>query len=221
MKRSHSTNEAMQVLIIAPHPDDESIGCGGTLCLHAGRGDSMAVVFLTSGELGLKHLPQNKAWLTREREAKKAARILGIARLFFLHLPDWLVGENVARATKKLAPLLKRLKPGLIYLPHPGEWHPDHRAALPVVRAALRVVRIPRPGLRAYEVWTPLAGYDHVENISAVMPRKVRALRAHRSQLKEFDYARAVTGLNQFRGELAARCRYAEVFQTVDLPAEP
>jgi len=75
--------------------------------------------------------------------------------------------------------------------------------------------------LRSYEVWTPLAGYDHVENISAVMPRKMRALRAHRSQLKQFDYARAVTGLNQFRGELAARCRYAEVFQSVDLPAEP
>jgi len=45
----------MKVLIIAPHPDDESIGCGGTLCLHARRGDPMAVVYLTSGELGLKH----------------------------------------------------------------------------------------------------------------------------------------------------------------------
>ena len=221
MKKSPSGNKGIQVLTIAPHPDDESIGCGGTLCLHAGRGDSIAVVYLTSGELGLKHLPRNKAWLTREREAEKAARILGIARRFFLRLPDWFVGDNVARATKKLAPLLKRLQPDLIYLPHPEEWHPDHQAALPLVRAALRASRIPKPGLRSYEVWTPLAGYDHVENISAVMPRKMRALRAHRSQLKQFDYARAVTGLNQFRGELAARCRYAEVFQSVDLPTEP
>jgi len=88
------------------------------------------------------------------------------------------------------------------------------------VRAAVRAAGIPTPELRAYEVWTPLAGYNHVEDISAVMSQKLRALRAHRSQLKEFDYARAVTGLNQFRGELAARCRYAEVFQSIDLPAE-
>ncbi len=209
----------MKVLIIAPHPDDESIGCGGTLCLHGGRGDPMAVVYLTSGELGLKHLPRERAWLTREREAEKAARMLGVARCFYLRLPDWFVGENIAQATKKLCPLLKRLKPGLIYLPHGNEWHPDHQAALPVVRSALRAARIPGPQLRAYEVWTPLAGYDHVEDISAVMSLKLRALRAHRSQLKEFDYARAVTGLNQFRGELAARCRYAEVFQSIDLQA--
>ncbi|HKS36978.1 MAG TPA: hypothetical protein VJW76_07305, partial [Verrucomicrobiae bacterium] len=72
----------------------------------------------------------------------------------------------------------------------------------------------------AYEVWTPLLDYDHVEDITAVMPRKLRALRAHRSQLKEFDYVRAVSGLNAFRGELSARCRYAEVFQTLDVRRE-
>jgi hypothetical protein len=51
------------------------------------------------------------------------------------------------------------------------------------------------------------------------MPKKLRALRAHQSQLNEFDYVRAVRGLNQFRGELAAKCRYAEVFQTISLRA--
>jgi len=205
----------MNVLVIAPHPDDESIGCGGALCLHAGRRDPMAVVYLTSGELGMKHLPRNKAWLTREREAERATQILGVAKCFFLRLPDWFMGENVAKAAAKLGPVLKRLQPELVYLPHANEWHPDHKAALSIVRGALQSARISRPTLRAYEVWTPLAEYDHVENISAVMPRKLRALRAHRSQLKEFDYARAVTGLNQFRGEMAAKCRYAEVFQTV------
>ena len=88
------------------------------------------------------------------------------------------------------------------------------------MRAALRSARIVGPALRAYEVWTPLREFDQVEDISSVMARKLRALRAHRSQLKEFDYVRAVTGLNQFRGELAARCRYAEVFQSIDLESE-
>jgi LmbE family N-acetylglucosaminyl deacetylase len=115
-----------------------------------------------------------------------------------------------------LSPILRRELPQLIYLPHPGEWHPDHQAALPLLRAALERSRIPQPALRAYEVWTPLQQFDHVENISRVMPRKLRALRAHRSQLAEFDYERAMRGLNQYRGALAGKCRYAEVFQSLD-----
>ena len=207
----------MNVLVIAPHPDDETIGCGGTLCLHAGRGDRVCVVYLTSGELGLKHLPRNKAWLKREREAAQAARILGVTKQFFLRLPDWFIGEDIARAANKLRPVLKQACPELIYLPHKQEWHPDHKAALPIVGAALIGSSLPEFVVRAYEVWTPLAGYGHVEDISAVMPRKLRALRAHESQLKAFDYERAVIGLNQFRGALAAKCRYAEVFQSLDL----
>ena len=181
----------MNVLVIAPHPDDETIGCGGAICLHAKRGDPVTVAYLTSGELGLKHLPRERACQTREREAEKAARILGVSTWHFLRLPDWFTSENIAKAARKLAPLVKRATPELIYLPHADEWHPDHKAALPIVRGALTAASRLSPALRAYEVWTPLLDYDHVEDITAVMPRKLRALRAHRSQLKEFDYARA------------------------------
>ena len=211
----------MNVLVIAPHPDDESIGCGGALCLHARRGDRITVVYLSSGELGLKHLPRRDAWLTREGEAARAAKILGVARTFYLRLADWFVSDAVEKGAAKLRPILKRAKPDLIYLPHEQEWHPDHKAALPMVRAALKDSRTVTPTLRAYEVWTPLTAHDQVEDISAVMPRKLRALRAHKSQLQEFDYVRAVSGLNQFRGALAARRPFAEVFQSVDLKPGP
>ncbi len=78
----------------------------------------------------------------------------------------------------------------------------------------MKGIRIRRPILRGYEVWTPLAAYDHVEDISPVMRRKLLAIRAHKSQLDgDFDYKRAVTGLNQYRGALAGKCAYAEVFQ--------
>ena len=211
----------MNVLVIAPHPDDESIGCGGAVCLHATRGDRVVAVFLTSGELGLKHLRPERARIIREREARKAAKILGLAKLFFLRQPDWCVGDAIKNAAAALQPILKREAPELIYLPHPLEWHPDHQAALPVLQAALKDRRIVTPELRGYEVWTTLMAHDHVEDISAVMPRKLRALRAHKSQLQEFDYVRAVSGLNQFRGALAARRPFAEVFQSVDLkPAQ-
>jgi len=74
----------MNILVIAPHPDDEAIGCGGSICLHVERGDRVVAVFLTSGELGLKHLSPAQAWGIREGEARCAARVLGLAGLHFL-----------------------------------------------------------------------------------------------------------------------------------------
>ena len=127
----------MNVLVIAPHPDDEAIGCGGAICLHQERGDRVTAVFLTSGELGLKHLSRDEAWRVREGEAETAAEVLGIAALVFLRLPDWDMDEAVDDAAMALRPVLERDPPDMVYLPHPGEWHPDHRAALPIVRAAL------------------------------------------------------------------------------------
>ncbi len=208
----------MNVLVIAPHPDDETLGCGGAVCKHIKDGDRVSAVFLTSGELGLKHLPARKARAVREREARKAARLLGLSRVFFLRRGDWMLGEQVAATARALGPVLQAARPELLYLPHPGDGHPDHQAALPILRRALRGSRLPAPRLLCYEVWTPLAGFDVVLDITGFMPRKLRALRAHASQLKEFNYLRAIRGLNEYRGVLAGHCRYAEVFST---PASP
>ena len=209
----------MNVLVIAPHPDDETIGCGGTLCLHRRRGDRTVVVCLTSGELGLKHLPRQKAWTVREKEARAAAKILDVARVHFLRQPDWMLGDHIEVTANALWPVLELEQPQIIYLPHDADGHPDHRATRPILRLAMKDVEGAKPDVRAYEIWTPLSTHDHLEDITRVMPCKVRALRAHASQLGEFNYERAVRGLNAFRGELGAKCRYAEVFQTVTLEA--
>jgi LmbE family N-acetylglucosaminyl deacetylase len=205
----------VNVLVIAPHPDDEAIGCGGALCNHAARGDHLTAVFLTSGELGLKHLSPENAWKIREAEARNAARILGITETKFLRLPDWTLAEHIKGGVRLLAPILKREQPGIVYLPHPKDGHPDHQAAWPLLQHAMLANPMSVHELRGYEVWTPHAEHDIVENITDVMPRKLRAVRAHRSQMAEFDYARAVKGLNQFRGELAGSCRFAEVFKLI------
>src|SRR5690349_12999003 len=118
----------MNILVLAPHPDDETIGCGGALCLHADRGDAISVVFLTSGELGLKHLPTKEAWAVRESEARKAARILKVKEVFFLRRNDWTLGNQITQTAGLLRPLLKMKKPRMIYLPHPQDGHPDHQA---------------------------------------------------------------------------------------------
>lgn len=210
----------MNILVIAPHPDDEVIGCGGTICLHSDRGDRVVAVFLTSGELGLKQVSRDTAWAIREREARAAARILGLSETIFLRLPDWSVGDNPDSAAALLRPILRRERPDIVFLPHPKEWHPDHQAAWPALKCALSGARNARlPVFRAYEVWTPLAACEEVQDISSVMPRKLRALGIHKSQLGEFDYLSAVEGLDRFRGATAGKCRYAEVFVDLELRA--
>ena len=208
----------MNILVIAPHPDDETIGCGGSLCHHADNSDEISVVFLTSGELGLKHLPRTKAWAIRESEARKAAGILKVKELSFLRCSDWTLSDEIPKAASLLRPVLEKNQPRLIYLPHPHDGHPDHQAALPILRAALNGLGSTKPALRLYEVWSPLSKYDVVLDISACMARKIRALRAHKSQVQSLDYVRAVTGLNQFRGVLAAQSKFAEVFAECPVP---
>jgi LmbE family N-acetylglucosaminyl deacetylase len=210
----------VNVLVIAPHPDDESIGCGGTICLHTSRADRVTAVFLTSGELGLKQLPREQACRIRESEAQAAAHVLGITAVEFLRFPDWYVVEHVHEAATVLRALLEREAPARIYLPHDREWHPDHQAALPIVREALRGSSIRCPTLLCYEVWTPLAEYDDGEDITQVMRRKLQAVRCYHSQVEQLRYDRGVRGLNLYRGAVAWGCRYAEVFQHVALKSD-
>lgn len=204
----------MNVVVIAPHPDDESIGCGGTICLHRGRGDRVVAVYLSSGEGGLKTLPRAEAIAIREREAEAAAQVLGIEDVTFLRYPDWRVKDAISDAAADLRRVLERESPALIYLPHEHESHPDHQAALPIVRGALKPIADVEVMLLTYEVWTPLPDFYHVENITPVMGRKLEAIRCHRSQVEQLAYDRAVRGLNLYRGVVAGACRYAEIFQT-------
>lgn len=206
-----------RVLVIAPHPDDEAIGCGGMICLHRQRGDPVHVVFLTSGERGIEGMAEDVVRTIREAEAREAAQVLEVEGITFLRLPDLGLAGAVERGGRELGQILGRQAPELIYLPHPEEAHPDHQAALLLVRAGLASLagRAAAPELRAYEVWSPLVRHDWVEDISAVMGRKLRAIRCYRSQLGTFRYDQAVRGLNRYRGVLAAGSRFAEAFQYV------
>jgi LmbE family N-acetylglucosaminyl deacetylase len=203
----------VNVLVIAPHPDDEAIGCGGALCLHAGRGDRVTTVFLTSGELGLKHLGRDEAWRIREEEAVLASRVLATLPPVFLRRPEWFVGDDLEGTLAALLPIVDQYRPDIVYVPHGSDDHPDHRAAHDLVRMTPRLGD--GPVVRTFEVWTPLGSYDHVEDVSAVMERKLCAIRCYASQLGHFRYDVAIEGLNRYRGCLAARCEYAEVFRVI------
>ena len=200
----------MNILCIAPHPDDEAIGCGGALRLHADRGDRVTTVFLTSGELGLDHLPREEAHRIRETEAAAAAEILGTARIEFLRLPDWFTGEHITDAASQIAGIIAAERPDRIYLPHPDESHPDHRAALPIIRATGYSGEI-----YAYEIWTPLPRAEEIEDITPAIRAKLRAIRCYHSQLATYRYDHAAAAIARYRGILHSRTRYAEAFESL------
>lgn len=206
------------VMVVAPHPDDESIGCGGTICLHREHGDRLHIVFLTSGERGIDGVSGETARSIRESEAKKAGEVLKVKRIDFLRLPDLGLSEDIELGAQRLWGILEAQPPDVIYLPHPDESHPDHQAALPIVRAALARFsdRSKLPELRLYEVWSPMTRYDWCEDISLFIRQKLAAVRCYESQIRSFRYDRAIRGLNQYRGYMAAGSHYAEVFRWVD-----
>lgn len=205
----------MSTLVVAPHPDDEAIGCGGLVARSTAAGEEVAAVFLTSGELGLEELATEKARAVREAEAEEAAQILGLSSLTFLRQPDWFLARAAARAANGLRRLLARAAPSRLLIPHLDEAHPDHAATAAIVQRALGDLREPIQ-VQTYEVWTPMTSFEVVEDVSAVMATKLAAVRAYRSQLGQFSYDDAVEGLNRFRGALAAHCRYAEVYGHLD-----
>ena len=209
-----------RVLVISPHPDDESIGCGGTLRRHVIDGDVVHVIFLTSGEKGGHGFSIDETRRIREEEAAVAAAILGITMFEFWRQPD---GKLCAtpQMVEKLRMTIREWNPDILYVTHDGEMHPDHRAAAQMVRSALKGSHSPEvlPIVRMYEVWTPLQKMDEIIDISPYIETKSAAIQAHRSQCKELRFDEAFLGLSRYRGELHSwpGGDYAEVFLRMNL----
>jgi LmbE family N-acetylglucosaminyl deacetylase len=203
-----------RVLVISPHPDDESIGCGGTLRNHAVRGDEVRVVFLTSGEKGGHGRPPDETARLREQEARAAADLLGVGEIAFWREPDGAV-RSTPGLVARMRDELTTFRPDVVYVPHDREQHPDHRAAVELLRAALAGPGAERPEVLMFEVWTPLESFDHVEDVSEAVAVKVAAIRAHASQCAAMKFDEAILGLNRYRGEMHSwpGGDYAEVFR--------
>ena len=202
-----------RVLVISPHPDDESIGCGGTVRKHVEANDSVRIIFLTSGEKGGHGRSEQETAHMREREARTAADILGIGEIEFFRLPDGAV-RATSSAVLRLREVLTAWKPKVIYLPHEGEMHADHRAAVRLLKQALLGINGYKPRVLMYEIWTPLQQLGEIVDITPFARVKRAAIRAYRSQCAVMDFAAAALGLNRYRGEMHSwpGGDYAEVF---------
>jgi LmbE family N-acetylglucosaminyl deacetylase len=207
------------VLVLAPHPDDESLGCGGTIRLLSQAGTPVDVVFLTRGENGLNSPHEHSASVhadlaaTRESEGRAACELLGVREVEFLNGIDGGL-LNQPHLAHPLASRLAERRYQRIFCPWQGEAHPDHVATFRLLQRALREANV-LPTIWLYEVWTPFVPTDHVP-IDATMAAKRQAIRKHESQLACLDYLHAFEGLSAYRALACPPSKYAEAFAVMD-----
>jgi len=200
---------ATRVLVIAPHQDDEVIGCGGTLRQLVERGAQVTVAYLTDGGSGTAGVSSQEQSQTREKEAKAGLSVLGIADSIFMRFPDQGLVHSPS-VVRSVAQLIKETDPNVLFVPYFLDTHPDHAIAARVVGEALS--SHPKDlTCYSYEVWTPLPP-NIIVDVTAVMDLKVQALRQHESQLRNRDYVGKVQGLNAFRSMHADHAAYCEAF---------
>ena len=122
----------VDLLAVAPHPDDAELICGGTLAKAAAKGYRVGILDLTAGEMASRGTPERRA-----AEAAEAARVLGVQVRESLGLPDAGI-TNTDETRLALARALRRLAPAVIMAPAPAPFgrHPDHRVAAELVRDA-------------------------------------------------------------------------------------
>jgi LmbE family N-acetylglucosaminyl deacetylase len=145
-----------RTLVVAPHQDDETLGCGGTIALKRRAGARVCIAFVGDGSQSHQGLIEpERLREMREQEAREASATLGVTAdaLDFLRVPETRFRQHRAEAVEKLAAVIDRERPEEIYLPYRGEPLDDHVVTAEVVAEILR--RQPR-AVRLYEyaVWT-------------------------------------------------------------------
>ena len=114
----------MNVLVLAPHPDDEVLGCGGTICRHVAAGDSVFVMVATRG---MPELYSDEAVESVRSEARHAHAMLGVSEARFFDFPapalDTIPRYQLAGA---VSDCIRDFQPEVLYLPHHGDIHNDH-----------------------------------------------------------------------------------------------
>jgi LmbE family N-acetylglucosaminyl deacetylase len=186
------------VVVLAPHMDDEAIGCGGALVKHSQAGAEITAVYMTDGRQG-GYNADNTLVARRKAESQKSADILGIRNLVFLDGPDLNLTDTPA-LVQRTADILLDQKPAVVYSPALTDRHPDHWGTNAILNSALALLPkalLETMTIRGYEVWSPLPA-NRLLDITAEFPRKRDAVSQFVSQLS-FDYVTAVTGLNQYR----------------------
>ncbi len=217
-------NSPRKILVIAPHPDDEVLGCGGTIKKHTSKGDE---VFLCIGTKA--YTPEWSEEFIKERpnEIERANKILGVTKTFFLDFPSVKVDTIPQKEVNDaIVRVIREVRPEVLYIPHGGDLNQDHR----IFFGASLVAGRPVPNSSVKEIFsyealsetewgnelTPFVPNAYVD-ITKEIEAKKEAMSSYKSELREFPHPRslqAIEALAQKRGSEAGMER-AEAFMTI------
>jgi LmbE family N-acetylglucosaminyl deacetylase len=224
-------------LVIVAHPDDIEFSCAGTVARWTHLGAQVTYVLCTSGDAGIDEpgMTREKATEIREAEQRCAAEIAGVHEVVFLRQPDGLL-QPTLELRKMLVREIRRYRPEVVVTGDPTVlWagddyinHPDHRAAataaldaaFPAAGQPHVFEELEEEGLKSHKIrkvyvsgWSPS---DLFVNIDQTMEIKLEALKAHKSQMGDWDPTEMVCG---WAAELAKgkEMGYAESFRVITL----
>jgi len=210
----------MRVLIIAPHPDDEVLGCGGTIVKHAKNGDEVYLCIVTKG-----YIPDwSEEFLeNRPKEIEKANKILGIKKTYFLDYPtvklDTIPQKELNESISKV---VNEIKPDILYIPHKGDLNKDHRLVFESSLVATRPVDHKVKRILSYETLSETDWGQPIEpfipnvyiDVSETFVIKIEAMKAYGSELKRYPHPRSldvIEALAKKRGSEIG-VKFAEAF---------
>jgi LmbE family N-acetylglucosaminyl deacetylase len=221
----------VDILVISPHPDDVDFGASGSVARLSKQGKKVAYVICTSGDKGTHDRsmkPEHLAQL-RETEQRAAAMALGVCDVVFLRHPDQGL-EDSFEFRKQLVRLIRRYQPSLVLSCDPYRryvWHRDHRitgqvvldAVFPYARDHLAYPDLILDGLEPHvvpEVW--LWGTEDPNlkiDISDTIDLKLKALRCHESQMKDYPRVEAMVRNWAIANAEGEEYQYAEQFHQI------
>jgi len=195
------------VLVVAPHPDDEILGAGGTLLKHVENKDNVYACIVTKA-----NQPEysEEAIKEKRKEALDASKNLGARKTFFLDFPTLRLDTiPMFELQKKILDIVNDIKPEIMYVPHDGDVNQDHRK----VREACNIVARPMPGspvrkIYAFEIpcstgWASMNEETvFVPNvfvdIKAQLKKKLEIMSIYKTELREHPHPRSLKGIEIF-----------------------
>lgn len=210
----------MKVLVMAAHPDDEAIGCGGTIAKHAGSGGEVHLCIVTRG-----YTPDwSQEYLKNiEKEIEKVRETLGIKQVHLLGFPtvklDTIPQKELNDSIQRV---VDGVGPQVVYIPHRGDLNKDHRLLFEAALVATRPVDSPVRRILSYEALSVTEWGQPIEpfvpnvyvDISATIDAKFEAIRTYAGELRPYPHPRSlevVEALAKKRGSEAG-VRFAEAF---------
>ena len=222
----------MKILIVAAHPDDEVLGCGGTMARLSQQGHEVYIAILGEG-ITSRHAQRDAADQRQlsglHEQARLAAAKVGVKELFLFKLPDnRLDTVPLLEVVKLVENLVEKLKPEAVYTHHPGDLNVDHGVVNRAVMTATRPMagqcvrdiytfEVPSSTEWAFQSLQPSFRPNVFMNVSGMVETKIEALACYDSEFRKFPHPRSPEALQAIaaRWGSVVGCESAEAFELV------